>query len=515
MDQHVELICGALLVILVSVLWGALVNLVWKPYDTTRRLRRQGLRGPTPTFWSGSLEEIKRLKKDARGTKMDIRSHDIVPRVLPHYAKWMSQYGETFFYRFGAQTRLVITDAEHVKQVLSNKFGFYPKTAPGHYVLALLGRGLVLTDGSEWARHRRVVNPAFTMDKLKPMIKKMADCTVSMLDSWRGRTVQAEGELNAIEVNGQFQELTADIISHSAFGSSYREGKQVFLAQKELQMLILAVMLNREIPGYKYLPTERNRQRWKLERKIRNTLMNIIQSRLSSKNSGCSSNDLLGLMMESTQMQEGKGLNMDEIVDECKTFFFAGHETTSHLLTWTVFLLSTNQDWQERLREEVMKECGTGIPSADNLSKFKLVSMVLFEALRLYSPIMQLVRKAAQDMNLGNLMVPRGTILTLPLAVIHHSKDLWGDEANEFRPERFENGVAKAAKHPNALLAFSIGPRACVGQNFAMLEAKMVIALILQRFSFSLSPGYKHEPANMLTLQPQSGLPIVFEPLAI
>ncbi|KAJ6847221.1 cytochrome P450 709B2-like [Iris pallida] len=280
-------------------------------------------------------------------------------------------------------------------------------------------------------------------------------------------------------------------------------------------MLILANILNREIPGYKYLPTERNRQRWKLERKVRNSLMSIIQSRLGSEHSGYG-NDLLGLMMESTRAtQEGTGLSMDEIVDECKTFFFAGHETTSHLLTWTIFLLSTNRDWQERLREEVVNECQMEIPTADNLNKLKLVTMVLLEALRLYSPVMVMVRKAAQDMNLGNLMIPKDTILTVPIAIIHHNKDLWGDDANEFNPERFENGVTKAARHPNALLAFSMGPRACVGQNFAMLEAKMVVALILQRFSFSLSPDYKHEPTDRLTLQPQSGLPVVFKPLGI
>ncbi|KAJ6823874.1 putative uncharacterized acetyltransferase [Iris pallida] len=514
--DHLELTLGALLVIVVSALWGALVNLLWKPYAMARRFKEQGLRGPEPKFWSGSIEEIKRLKKDASGTEMDVSSHDIVPRVLPHYAKWMSLYGKTFFYRFGAETRLCITDAEHAKQVLSNKFGFYTKRNPSPYVLALLGRrGLGVTVGSEWARHRRVVSPAFTMDKLKVMTKKMADCTLSMLDSWHGQIVQAEGQHSAVEVNSQFQELTADVISHSAFGSSYKEGKEVFLAQKELQVLLLANILNREIPGYKYLPTERSRQRWKLERKVRNTLMSIIQSRLGSEHSSYG-NDLLGLMMESTRAtQEGTGLSMDEIIDECKTFFFAGHETTSHLLTWTIFLLSTNRDWQERLREEVVKECRMEIPTADNLNKLKLVTMVILEALRLYSPAMLMVRKAAQDMNLGNLMIPKDTILTVPIAIIHHDKDLWGDDVNEFNPVRFENGVTKAARHPNAMLAFSMGPRACVGQNFAMLEAKMVVALILQRFSFSLSPDYKHEPTDMITLQPQSGLPVVFKPLGI
>lgn len=140
--------------------------------------------------------------------------------------------------------------------------------------------------------------------------------------------------------------------------------------------------------------------------------------------------------------------------------------------------------------------------------------MVLLETLRLYCPVLMILREAAKDMNLGDITIPKGTAVTIPFTIIHRKKELWGDDASEFNPLRFENGITKAAKHPNALLAFSVGPRACVGQNFAMLEAKMVIAVILQRFSFSLSEDYKHKPADLLTLQPQEGLPIVLKALA-
>lgn len=515
---YLGLVLGVLGVILFSSLWKVLVFLVWRPFFITRQFRKQGVKGPGYKFWSGNLEEIRSLNKAAKDIDMDICSHDIVPRVIPDYFKWIPQYGGTFLYWFGAQPRICITDAEQVKQVLSNKFGFYIKTKPPSGILAILGRGLVLTEGAEWVKHRRVVSPAFTMDKLKVMTMKMADCTLSMLDCWHPPVVQAERsndtENNVIEVNRQFQELTADVISHTAFGSSFAEGKEVFLAQKQLQMLTLATILKIEIPGLRYLPTKRNIEKWRLERKIRDTLMRIIQGRLKSKDSSYG-NDLLGLMMESAQKQECVGLNTDEIIDECKTFFFAGHETTSHLLTWTMFLLSTNETWQKRLREEVVRECGVETPNADSLSKLKLVTMVLLETLRLYCPVIRSARQSAKDMNLGGLLIPKGITLTIPFAIIHRNKGLWGDDANEFNPLRFENGIAKAAKHPNALLAFSIGPRACVGQNFAMMEAKIVIAMILQRFSFSLSPDYKHKPADMLTLQPQCGLPIVFKPMAI
>ncbi|OVA16606.1 Cytochrome P450 [Macleaya cordata] len=141
------------------------------------------------------------------------------------------------------------------------------------------------------------------------------------------------------------------------------------------------------------------------------------------------------------------------------------------------------------------------------------VNMVLLEALRLYCPVIVLLRKASEDMKLGELIIPKDTSVSIPLAMIHRSKKYWGEDANEFNPTRFADGVSKAAKHPNALLAFSVGPRACIGQNFAMMEAKLVIAMILQRFSFSLSPKYTHAPIDNLTLQPQFGLPAVLRPL--
>lgn len=143
------------------------------------------------------------------------------------------------------------------------------------------------------------------------------------------------------------------------------------------------------------------------------------------------------------------------------------------------------------------------------------VTMVLWETLRLYPPVILNAREASKDMNLGGLMIPKGMPLMIPIVMLQRDKKYWGDDANDFNPLRFENGASKAAMHPNSVLPFSLGPRACVGQNFAMMEAKVVMAMILQRFSFSLSPNYKHSPANWLTLQPQFGLPIDLKPLQL
>jgi cytochrome P450 family 709 len=421
--------------------------------------------------------------------------------------------GRTFVYWTGARPNVCVADVNVVRQVLFDRTGLYPKNLMNPHVSRLLGKGLVLTDGDDWKRHRKVVHPAFNMDKLKMMTVTMSDCARSMMSEWEAQLAKG-GEVE-VELSSRFEELTADVISHTAFGSSYNEGKQVFLAQRELQYIAFSTVFNVQIPVFRYLPTEKNLKTRKLDRQVRGMLMDIIKTRLASKDTAGYGNDLLGLMLEACAPEHGETpvLSMDEIIDECKTFFFAGHDTTSHLLTWASFLLSTHPEWQDRLREEVRRECGDEVPTGDALNKLKLVNMFLLETLRLYGPVSLIQRKTGSDLDLGGIRVPEGAILTIPIATIHRDKEVWGDDAGEFKPERFENGVTRAAKHPNALLSFSSGPRSCIGQNFAMIEAKAVVAMILQRFALELSPKYVHAPMDVITLRPRHGLPMLLRRL--
>jgi PHYB activation tagged suppressor 1 len=159
----------------------------------------------------------------------------------------------------------------------------------------------------------------------------------------------------------------------------------VFLAQRELQFIAFASINSVRVPGMQYVPTKANMRRWKLERTVRGTLMAIIGERLAAaKQARGYGSDLLGLMLEANATGDGGGkrqqqaMSMDEIIDECKTFFFAGHDTTAHLLTWAMFLLGTHPEWQQRLREEVIRECGGAeVPlRGDDLNKLKLVSLL-------------------------------------------------------------------------------------------------------------------------------------------
>jgi len=522
--SSVEALVAILVVLFGSIFVKLFRDLIWRPYAFHKAYTGQGIRGLPYRILVGSVPEYTELLRETHAQPMQNISHDIVPRITPQYHKWCQIYGETFFYWDGIQSRLYISEPELIKEVLSNKFGHYEKQTPRPFVLALLGRGLVFVDGLRWVTHRRIVSPVFNVDKLKPMVKRMAACTSSMLENWQETMAQADSHGKEIDVHNEFRELTANIISHTAFGSSYNEGKEVFELQRELQEMAAKAERSVFIPGSQYIPTRKNRYAWKIDRRIKEILNSIIQSRLEPRTTTRThvgyGSDLLGIMMTANQnelggSQRNLSMTIDEIMDECKTFFFAGHETTSNLLTWAAFLLSINLDWQEILRKEVISICGTDIPDADMLSRMKSMTMVLNETLRLYPPAGRITRKAYKAIKLGNFSLPKGAVMSFSILAMHHDEKLWGSDANLFKPERFAAGVSNAAIHPNAFCPFSMGPRNCVGQNFAMLEAKSVLAMILQRFSFSLSPAYKHAPIAVLTLQPQHGMQITFKSIEV
>ena len=139
--------------------------------------------------------------------------------------------------------------------------------------------------------------------------------------------------------------------------------------------------------------------------------------------------------------------------------------------------------------------------------------MVLLETLRLYPPIVFIQRTATSDAVLGGVRVPRGTAVSIPIGMLQRDKEVWGSDADEFNPMRFEHGAARAAKDPKALLTFSMGPRVCTGQSFGIVEAQVAMAMILSKFSFSLSPKYVHKPKYLLSLTPRRGMPLIVKNL--
>ncbi|XP_057827275.2 cytochrome P450 734A1 [Cryptomeria japonica] len=487
-------------------------NIWWTPLQIKKYFEAQGIGGPPYKLLYGNAPDIVQMAKQ-ESSKPFLSGHNIIPRVLPAFHQWGKIYGRDYVYWFGTKPRFLVPHPELAKEVLSNKFGHYGKVKFQQSGV----QGLAGLEGERWAQHRRILNPAFHMEALKGMIPSIAESGTNMCREWRNLISSGSNE---IDVFKEFSVLTSDIISRTAFGSSYAEGNHIFHLLAQQILLLVERMRRVYIPGSRFIPTKDNRLGWWLDKEIKRCIRQVIEGRernASIENSSDYGTDLLGLMMNSNKKQGGgklqnnMSMTIDEVIAECRTFYIAGQETTTILLTWTMVLLGMHQDWQDRARREVLEVCGTNeFPNADAVNGLKIMGMILNESLRLYPPLVALHRQPLKPMKLGKASIPAGTHLQIPIIAMHHDPLLWGNDVHEFNPERFSQGISKAAKHPMAFMPFSVGPRFCIGQNFALLEAKVVLAMILQRFSFVISPHYIHEPVQSFTLKPKYGAQVIF-----
>lgn len=503
--------------ILLVFLLKVVVLLWWRPRKIEDHFSKQGIRGPPYRFFIGNVKELGGMMLKASSQPMPF-SHNIVPRVLSFYHHWKKIYGATFLVWFGPTVRLTIADPDLIRDIFTSKAEFYEKIEAHPLVKQLEGDGLLSLKGEKWAHHRKIITPTFHMENLKLLIPVVAKSVVDMLEKWSAMSDSGEVE---IEVSEWFQNFTEDVITRTAFGSSYEDGKAIFRLQGQQMALAADVFQKVFIPGYRFLPTKRNMNSWKLDKEIKKSVVKLIERRRESSGGGdvmaekSGRKDLLGLMIQASNSSPSSNITVHDIVEECKSFFFAGKQTTSNLLTWTTVLLAMHPHWQVQAREEVLRVCGArDTPSKDDVVKLKTLSMILNESLRLYPPTIATIRRAKVDVELGGYRIPRGTEILIPIVAVHHDQALWGNDANEFNPARFSEGGARASKHPMAFIPFGLGVRTCIGQNLAMLQAKLALAIILQRFSFRLSPSYQHAPTVLMLLYPQHGAPILFQSLS-
>ncbi|XP_039119448.1 cytochrome P450 CYP72A219-like [Dioscorea cayenensis subsp. rotundata] len=514
-----------IIMMLMLLLWAVVVPLVsfwaWRTLDwvwlTPRRiereLRRQGLGGNHYRILYGDAKDNVRLSKDVRSRPLPLYCHDIGPRVLPLFHKAIKDHGKTSFTWLGPFPRVTLMNPESVKEVLSNKFGHFmrPRTTP---LAKFLVQGLLSHEGEKWAKHRRIINPAFHLEKLKLMYPAFSASCGELIRRW-DKMIPDESCLE-LDVFPEIQNVTLDVISRTAFGSSYEEGRRIFELLTEQTRLVIPAAQNVYIPGYRFLPTPMNQKRSQVDKEMKRILRDMIEKRERAMRKGESSkkNDLLGILLESNMKEaeevqgkksKNRGMTTEDVIEECKLFYLAGQETTAVLLTWTMILLGMYPNWQAKAREEVLHVFGKNTPDMDGLSRLKIVTMILYEVLRLYPPGSWLLREVRKPTEVGGITYPPGVTLLLPILLIHHDTEFWGEDAKEFKPERFAEGISKASKVAGAFFPFGGGPRICIGQNFALIEAKIGLSMILQHFSFELSPSYIHAPCLVFSVQPQHG----------
>ncbi|KAL7114206.1 hypothetical protein ACP275_04G105900 [Erythranthe tilingii] len=511
------------LIILISniIILVGVHNIWWKPKRIENHFLKQGIKGPKYELLLGSLKALSSLNLIASAESMPL-SHDILPRVLSFYHHWRKIYGPTFLIWFGTTPRVTISDPNLIKEIFFSKSDFFEKNESPILIKKIEGDGLLSLKGEIWAHHRSIIQPLFHAENLKLMIPMMAKSMGEEVMKLSEEISNNDGNF-VIDVSNWFQNLVEDVITRTIFGSFYEEGRPIFKLQAQQVAHATEAYHKSFIPGYRFLPTKKNRISRSLNKEIRKSLLNLIdRRRRTMKNSssppavcGELPNDLLEIMIKAVDESAASSNHLlaiteNDIVEECKTIFFAGKHTTSNLLTWTVVLLAMHPRWQDEAREEVSRVCESrDSPTKDDLAKLKTLGMILNEALRLYPPAVAIIRRAKANVRLGGLHIPQGTELLIPILAVHHDPTLWSRDAREFNPSRFGGGVAQAAKHPMAFMPFGLGARRCIGQNLAVLQAKLAMAMILRRFSFELAPDYKHAPSVLMLLHPQHGAPIV------
>ncbi|KAF8401075.1 hypothetical protein HHK36_014378 [Tetracentron sinense] len=481
----------------------------WRPKSLEQQLKQQGIKGTPYKLLYGDMKDYVSSLKEAWSKPMNL-NHHIAPRILPFFHDRVQKYGKISLTWVETTPRLIISDPELIKTILNDKFGHFQKPVLNPLV-HLLQLGVSTLEGEKWAKRRKLMAPAFHFEKLKGMVPQFSISCCNMIDRWK-KLVSAQGSCE-LDVSPELLTLTGDVIARTAFGITYEEGKRIFELQKEQAVLVIEASQSIYIPGFRFIPTKKNKRRYNLDNEIKATIREMIHRKKQAMSIGDSGgNDLLSLLLQFNN-QNDEEMTVEDVIEECKLFYFAGQETTSNWLTWTLIVLSLNPIWQDKAREEVLQICGKKTPDSEAINHLKIVNMILHEVLRLYPPVVNLFRHTSQRTKVGEMSIPAGVDVLFPTLLLHHDPEYWGDDVGEFNPERFSEGVSKATKDQAVFYPFGWGPRFCLGQSFAMIEAKMALAMILQNFWFELSPSYTHAPYTVITLQPQHGAPIILHQL--
>uniref|UniRef100_A0A1W7HBV4 Cytochrome P450 n=1 Tax=Scoparia dulcis TaxID=107240 RepID=A0A1W7HBV4_SCODU len=482
----------------------------WTRIRLQAAMSSQGISGPPYKFPHGNAKEISNMRSQSMEKSMDI-SHDIFPRIQPHIYSWTKTYGMNFLSWHGSQGQFFVTEPELVKEILMNRDGAFPKMDMEGYAKKLLGEALITNEGEKWAKIRKLANHTFHAESLKGMVAEMSSSVDGMLERWR------KGGGKEIDVFKEFGLLTTEVISRTAFGSSYMEGKHIFEMVAKLTAITVKNVYKVRFPGISMLVKSNDEvEAEKLEKSIKACILELVKKRENLRSNGeCVNfgNDYLGQLVKiSHESDVKKRITTEQMIDEIKAIYGAGHLTTTSLLAWCVLMLAINTDWQDKAREEVNEIFGTRKPNSDGIARMKTMNMIINECLRLYPPVLTVTRKVAKKTKLGNLKLPKKMNIFISIMALHHNPYIWGKDVHLFKPERFAEGVAKATNNnTNGFLPFGLGPRTCVGLNFTTNEAKIALSMILQKFKFVLSPNYAHHPADIFILTPKHGVQVILK----
>jgi cytochrome P450 len=407
--------------------------------------------------------------------------------------------GDVVHIRWVNRHAYLISHPDAVRQVLVDDAAKFNKAPIYKDLLAyFLGNGLLTSDGEFWRRQRKLAQPAFHHKRIQAYATTMVDHTERLLRGWEPDETR--------ELDHDMMRLTLSIVAKTLFDADIEKSAN----QVGEALTVLLEVTNRRIQSPiqvipEWLPTAGNRQRREAVRALDAIVMGMINERRAS---GQDRGDLLSMLMLARD-DDGHGMTDQQLRDEAVTLVLAGHETTANALTWTWYLLSQHPEVEARLHAELDQVLGGRAPTAEDLRRLPYTDMVIKESMRLYPPIPSFARQANEDMEIGGYTVPKGLIISISPNVIHHDPR-WYPEPDAFRPERFSKENEKLLPK-YAYLPFSSGPRVCIGNSFASMEAVLILATMAQRYRLRLVPGHPVVPQATLTLRPKFGMKMVVE----
>lgn len=437
--------------------------------------------GPRGHFITGPLAEIRE-------------------DVLGFLTASAERYGDVFRMRFAALVAHVARHPDHVAYVLKDNAKNYDKQTAGYKALSrALGRGLLTSEGDFWLRQRRIAQPAFHKKRIAGFATVMVRATEEMLARWTPKLESGE----IIDVAAEMMRLTLQIVAETLLG--IRIAAEADEVGEALEVMLPYIRETSEaiLPLPLAVPTARNRRFKRAVAAVDRIVMRCIEARRGAPGDG---NDLLSMLMSSQDEETGERMTDRQLRDEVVTMILAGHETTANALTWTFYLLSQNPDARARVEAEVDTVLGASSASLEALRDLKYTRRVIDESLRLYPPAWIVERSAIMADRLGDFEVPRRSVVLLSPFLTHRHPTFWPDPLR-FDPDRFTD-EAIAARPSFAYFPFGGGPRQCIGNNFALMEAQLILATVARSVRLSLAPGTKVELNPLVTLRPKDGMPM-------
>jgi cytochrome P450 len=434
--------------------------------------------GPTGDFLG--LRNLREFQRDALG----------------HLAGLARDYGDIVRFPFGPFPVYLVRHPDYVHQVYVEQAARFTKTRLFKQVLKpSVGNGLLTSDGEFWRRQRRLVQPAFHSRRIEGYGQVMADYARRAVDSW------ADGETR--EIHRDMMRLTMAVVSKTLFDADVSADADRIGEAITDSLEIANRQFNRLFQWPGWVPTRDNRRGREALAVIDRTILGFIRDRRAS---GQDRGDLLSMLLLAVDEEAADGGRMtdQQARDEAFTLFVAGHETTANLLSWAWYLLSQHPQAEAALHAELRAVLGSRLPTMQDLPNLPYTDMLVKETLRLYPPAWTTTREAQEEVTIGGYVLPRGSVIFLSQWVSHRDARFF-PRPDDFLPERWAGGFEKLLPK-GAYFPFALGPRICIGNQFALMEARLILAVIAQRWRLELAPGQEVVPQPVITLRPKNGL---------